>query len=227
MGIQVQLGAAEGAIQDGKFYLNNGKEDVDGSIRFSVDPITNTAVIEKRTNGVWQAGSFQTGASSVWVGRSVGIAGLGHHLATEAAEGNLHFHAHSEFKDGLTEEDTAIIFADFYSAYTPIQPDTSSEFTGKIYEYVDLSTSHSLIEIFYVKTGATPASATIRLQAWEGSNDTGHRFFDQSYPASQFLANTEVGMDLGGRVEYLNGVNYFFRMSSDEDFSLKTNGVGK
>ena len=198
----------------------------DGSKRFCVDEDTGFTEIQKLIDGVWQPTSFEVGTDSLWVGHSVGISGLGHHLATESSDGHLHFHAHSEFEDGLTTKDTQIIYSDYYAPYIPVQPDDSNEFTGKIYEYSHLSTSHSLIEKFYIKTGNTPASSTIRLQAWEGEDDTGNLFFDQKYPASQFPINSEVPMILKGKVEYLDNVNYFFRMSSDEDFSLKTNSSG-
>ncbi|MCK5607123.1 hypothetical protein KAR91_34890 [Candidatus Pacearchaeota archaeon] len=210
----------------GKLFLR-GEEEFENSIKFSIDEYTDNAVIQKTLDGIPKPASFETGPNSLWVGRSVGVAGLGHHLATESSDGHLHFHAHSEFEDGLTVKDTAVIFAPFYTAYMPVQPDTSEEFTGKTFEYQHLSTSHSLIETFFVKTGATPAGAPLRLQAWQDVGAVGNPFFDQSYPASQFPIDTEVPLELDGGVEYLNDENYFFRLSSDEDFSLKTNVAGE
>ena len=72
---------------------------------------TDNAVIQKTLDGIPKPASFETGPNSLWVGRSVGVAGLGHHLATEALDGHLHFHAHSEYVDGLSTVDAKILNA--------------------------------------------------------------------------------------------------------------------
>jgi hypothetical protein len=204
----------------------NGDATTEGSLRFAIDPDTGITVIEKLIDGVWQPTSFETGPDTMWAGRNVGIAGLGHHLATESSDGHLHFHAHSEYDGELTIQDTQVICADFYMGYLPVQPDESGEFIGKVFEYVHLTTSHALLETFYIKTSSVPAGNTIRFQVWKGTDDTGFLTFDQSYSASMFPINTEVALDLKGKLEYLDNTNYFFRLSSDSNFSIKTNGAG-
>lgn len=207
------------------FYMR-GNENTEGSIRFSIDSDMLCTNIEKKINNLWQPTSFETGPNSLWVGKNVGVASLGHHLASESSDGHLHFLVHSEYDGQLTTCDSQILYADYYAAYVPVQPDESSEFTGTVFNYSRLTTSHALLEKFYIKIGSTPATSPLRLEVWQGTNDTGTLIFDQYYPTNLFTANTEVGLDLQGKLEYSNNTNYFFRLSSPENFSLKTNAVG-
>ena len=211
--------------EDGYVYVT-GDPDKDGSKRFSIEDISGNTEIQQRTDGIWHPGSFEAGPTSLWVGHTVAVSGLGHHLAVEAADGHLHFHVHSEYDGQYTTQDAQVIYADFYIGYLPVQPDASGEYTGKKFEYTHLTTSHALLETFYIKTGNTPAGDTIRFQVWEGTDTTGVVAFDQKYPAGQFPANTEVAMNLKGKMEYTINKNYLFRLSSDETFSIKTNAAG-
>ena len=220
---------------DGSVYLDDnenlylktpGDVGVDGDRRLTIDEETSFITVQRHIDNVWRPTSFETGPDSLWVGKTVGVAGLGHHLATQSVDGHLHFHAHSEFDGELTTGDVGVIYADFYTGYMPVQPDQSGEFTGKVFEYQHLTTSHALLKTFYIKTGNTPAGDNIRFQVWQGTSSSGTITFDQKYPVNLFTADTEVPLQLAGKMEYMDNTNYFFRLSSDGDFSLRTNASG-
>lgn len=214
--------AYDPAVSDGKIYLNNGREDLNGSIRFSVDDATGMGCIQKRIDDIWQPTSIETGATSVWVGKNVAIAGLGHHLATEAADGHLHFHAHSEFDGELSTSDVQVLTAYSFTEHMAVVPDESGEWSGTTYNYNYPSTDHRMFKNVYFKTGATAATAPVRFRVWEGADDTATLIFNQYYPSSEFPANTEVKIAAAGYLEFDTGQNYYIRVSSSETFSLKT-----
>ena len=64
------------------------------------------------------------------------------------------------------------------------------------------------------------------MQSWSGLDDTGILIFDQTYPASDFPANTEIRLTLEGFLEFDFGDNTFTRISSAANFSLRTNLAG-
>ncbi len=194
--------------------------------RLSIDPETDIICVEKLVDDIWQPAAFEVGADSLWAGKNVAIAGIGHHLAIELRDGHKHFHAHSEYDGQLTTDDMAALYADYYAPYIPVQPDESEEWTGKIFDYVHHTTSHALLKKLYIKIGVTVPTDTIRLQVWRGIDDTGILTFDQKYPASDFTANTEIGLILIGDLEFDIDTDYLFRYSSGEDFSLKTDSTG-
>ena len=206
---------------DGYLYIT-GDATTEDSVRFAIDPDTGFAEIEKLLSGIWQPASLLTGANSLWVGRAVGLAGVGHHLVTEAVDGHLHFHADSTYIGGITTEDTTVLNAFSYNPHMAVVPDESGEWTGTEYTYNYPSTDHRLFKNVYFKTGATTASEQVRFRVWKGTDDTGDFIFDQAYPSSQFHANTEILLQEDGNIEFDTGVNYFVKVSSSAAFSLKT-----
>ena len=166
---------------------------------------TGFAVIQQRTQGIWQPTSLETGATSVWVGKNVAVAGLGHHLATEAADGHLHFHAHSEFDGELTVGEVTVLDAFSYTEHMAVVPDESGEWTGTTYNYNYPSTDHRMFKNVYFKTGAIAATAPIRFRVWEGTDDTGDLIYDIYYPASNFPADSEVEVEYPGALEFTEG----------------------
>ena len=212
----------KGSSASGKIY-RYGNEYTDGSIRFSTNSETGYTIIEKRINGIWQPASLELGPNTLWVGNNVGVAGIGHHLATEAADGHLHFHAHSEFDGETSTVDTQVVNAYSYTERMVLQPDDTGSWVGQLWESTSMSYANTLSEQIYFKTGSTAATKPIRFQVWQGTDDTGYLIFDQTYTSSDFPADTEIVLDLNGYLEYDYGQNYFNRISSDADFSLKTN----
>ena len=101
--------------------------------------------------------------------------------------------------------------------------DDSGEWIGKVYTYNYPSPDHRMLAKAYYKIGSVGASAPVRLQVWEGIDDTGPVVFDQTYPLNGiFIANTEVEIIANGFVEFEKDFNYYVMMSSDNNFSLRT-----
>ena len=214
------------SIKDGKFYPDGGREDLDGSTRVCLSAVSGMGTIEKRVDGIWQPSSFELGPNSVWVGKNVGLAALGHHLASEFHDGHLHFHAHSGYGNGLSTHDTQQINAFAYVPAETYQPDFSEEWTGTNFEFSMTSPSHILVSAIQYKTGAVAATKPIRICIYQGTDDTGQMVFDQWYPASQFPANSDVTAEYAGYIEFDYMVDYFVRYTSTANFSLKTNDIG-
>ncbi|MCK5614985.1 hypothetical protein KAR91_74675 [Candidatus Pacearchaeota archaeon] len=211
------IGAGQAHIN----YLNSlGYVYLSATRRHSIDPETGIEIVEQLIDGIWQPGALEVSANTLWSGNA-GIAGIGHHLAIKMRDGHMHFHAHSEFDGQLTTDDMAAIYADYYAPYIPVQPDESEEWTGTSFDYLHHTTSHALLKFLYIKIGATVPTDTIRLQVWKGIEAIGIPPFDQKYPASDFTADTEIGLILVGDLEFDDDTDYLFRYSSGEDFSLK------
>ncbi len=208
---------------DGFLYIK-GDADTDGSIRFSEDASKKIGIIEKRINGVWNLSSFKAGGKSFNIGERVAVAAGGHHLITEdSATDSFHFHAHLDFDGELSETDAKILNAYKFTQREIFQPDNSGSITTTAFEFILPSTRHTLTRIGYFQTSTLAASQPIRIRVWEGNDDTGILNFDQTYPTSLFPASSEIILDFDGYLEFDKGINYFFRLESDENFSIKTN----
>ena len=212
-----------GSSDSGEIYLN-GDDHTDGSVRIAIDEDTGFTVIEKRIQGIWQPTSFETGPNSLWVGHNVGVAGLGHHLATESVDGHLHFHAHSEFDDvtGMSVKDTQVINAYSRDADVVYQADDTGLWTGTDFSFTMAAPAHILVKSLKYKTGPTAASDIIEIRIYEGTDNTGTLIFHQKYPASDWPANTEITLLFDGLVEYDKGQDYYVKYSSASPFSFKT-----
>jgi hypothetical protein len=152
---------------------------------------------------------------------NVGITKIGHHVAEKSGEGHMHFFAHNEFTDGLTVVGPQVINSYSYTEKLIYQSDESGDFTGTNLEYTFPSAGHILANKFYYKTGTTAATQPVRIRVWEGTDDTGTLILDQTYPASEFPASTEISLTTDGYSEYDANTTYFLRYSSDANFSLK------
>ena len=190
---------------DSYVYLK-GNNTTEGSIRFSIDSETGNTVIEKLISGIWQPTSFETGPESLWVGRNVGVAGVGHHIITKDSDGHWHFHAHSKWDGQTSIGDTRIIDAYNYEVRRVLQSDESGIFTGTSFGFAFPSSSHSIIGVVHFKTDTIVSTTSTRIQTWEGTDDTGALVFDQFYPASAFSPSTEDDLDLNGFLEFDAGI---------------------
>ena len=204
-------------------YLH-GNESDDDSLRLYRDG--SLIVIEKKTDGIWQPSSLETGPNSLWVGPNVGVAALGHHLATESGDGHLHFLAHSEFENGLTTTDSQILYAYDYIENSIIQPDDSSEWSGTSLRFSIIPQTHTLLDVLSVKTGSIAATEQIKLLVRTDNPNNGTIVLNQDYPASYFTADSSVNLSLAGKVEFDASIAFYFEYSSSEIFSLKTNSSG-
>ena len=214
----------KGTSASGKVYIL-GSKWIEGSKRIAFEEDSEHLSIEKLENGIWQPGSLNIGAETLWVGHNVGITGVGHHLAKESADGHLHFYAHTEFDQvtGLTLGDTRILDSYAYFADFPFQSDQSGEWTGTQFDHLRVSTVDALMHNAKFRIGNTAPSSPIRMQIFIGSDDTGIKVFDQWFPATNWIANTEHDLNFKGYIEFVLGQTYLVRYSSAEIFSLKTN----
>ena len=202
----------------------SGDEYTEGSKRFIIDSDTGFTEIQILTSGVWQPASLELGANTLWLGKNVGVAGLGHHLATEAKDGHLHFHAHSEFNGETSVADVQVVNAYGFATRLIAQPDESGIFAGTELMWSTPAVSHILLSKLYYKTSAA-ATDNIRIRFYKGTGDTGDLLFDQTYPPSSFSADTEVELPLSGRLEFYAGNTYSAKITSATDFSFKTNAA--
>lgn len=220
-------GVNVGVNNPGDIVYIQGSESVDGSIRLEITQVDSTDVteIQKRISGIWQPTSLKTGPNSVFIGLNVALGAAGHHLITVDPDGHQHFHGHNTFDGELTIADATILNAYFAADRVIIQPDDSGEFTGTLIGFAALTGLHVLSRVGYLKVGATAASDTIRIQIFDGTDNTGTVIFDQSYPASQFPANTEITFAADGFIEFETGQTTFLQISSPGTFSLKMNAA--
>ena len=209
-----------------EFLYLKGDVDTDGSRRFCIDADTACSEIQHRVDGVWQPASFEVGANTLWLGPNVGAAALGHHMATESADGHMHFHVHSEFDGEISITDAQIPHAYGYLSDIPIQPDESTEWSGTVLRFNTSPSSHSMLDKLSAKTGSVAATDYVRLIVRTNDPDTGAIILDQKYSASLFTANTTVALPLTGRVEFEAGTDFYFEYSSSATFSLKMNAAG-
>ncbi|MCK5600528.1 hypothetical protein KAR91_01595, partial [Candidatus Pacearchaeota archaeon] len=209
------------AILDGTVYLA-GREDLNGSLRFTTDAVTGCTEIQKRISGVWQPASFETGPNSLWVGRNVGVAGIGHHLATEAADGHLHFHVHSEMDGQVSIADAQVLNATSYEAHAVVQSDDTGLYTGQSFGVTRRFSARTMAHTFFVRTGSTPATSPVRLRVYEGTDANGTLIFDQYYPINLWVADTEITLELQAHIEFEADTDYFLLWESATDFSFKT-----
>ena len=103
-------GSPTGGLNINPVYII-GDEKTDGSIRLAIDEGSGITEIQRRIDGIWQPDSFEAGPSTIWVGKNVGIAAAGHHIVTENADGQFHFHTHSDFDGETSLTDAKILHA--------------------------------------------------------------------------------------------------------------------
>lgn len=210
-------------------YLK-GNESTDGSIRYQIIQADGSDIteIQLRVDGLWQPTSFKTGSGSVLVGVLLRLSAAGNNLITTDGATRAFFNARAAFQGGVNfrsegQASLATIFniTDFTERGI-FRSDESSTFTGTLIENITLNnTVHLITGLFYFKTGATAATEPVRIEAWDGTDDTGLKIFDQTYIASEFPADTEITLTLEGFLEFDVGADTFTRISSDADFSLK------
>jgi len=218
--IQRPSGINVGVHNPGKaVYLAGSMEE--GSLRLSVDSQMGNPIIEKFTSGLWQPTSIMAGSQSIWIGRNLALSVAGNHLLTKDAYGRLNLYPQCGFQDGISHSDTTALHAYSYFERLVVQPDNSGSFTGTLFGYIFTSVGCILSKKVYYQTDVTAATQPVRVCIFEGSDNTGCVIFDQTYPASQFVASTEISVELNGYVDYLDGATYFIQYESDADFSLK------
>lgn len=211
--------------EHGYIYIS-GDELTEGSQILSIDNATGYIQIRKLEDTLWQPGSMQIATSTLWIGPNVGVAAIGHNLATESADGHLHLFSRDGFDGQLSNGETRILYAYEYIERVEYQPDNSGTWIGTTQEFTLYSPAHLLINDGYFQTDIIPATESITYRIWKGENDSGDMIFEQAYPSSEFPALTEIQVMAKGFLEFEENKTYFHRLSSDANFSLKTDVTG-
>jgi hypothetical protein len=195
--------------------------NTDLSRRLSIDTETNSTIIEKFVNGLWQPGDLEIGGHTLRIGKNVRIGAFGHNAVTESAEGLYHFLAHNENNGNITVDYTRILDVYLFEERAIFQADNSSTWTGQTQEFTIYSPAHLISNDGYVQTYTTAATEPVRYRIWKGTSDNGTLIFDQTYSANIFPALTEVQFVAISAIEFDEGETYFHRMTSDANFSLR------
>jgi hypothetical protein len=204
------------------YLYTKGNEKDDGSIRLSINPFTLNTKIEERIDGIWQSASFEAGPDSVWVGPRVKIGGAGRHLIAEDSDGLIKFYSHSDFDGEVSTGRAKMVNAYNFIERDILLSDNSGEWTGDSFAFVYFAEDHAMIQKAYFQTGSLAALTPVRIQVWEGSDDTGPVVFDRYYYESLFANNIETEIFTVGILEFNEETNYYIKLSSDNNFSLKT-----
>ncbi|MCP4631769.1 MAG: hypothetical protein GY855_02505, partial [candidate division Zixibacteria bacterium] len=209
-----------------EFVYLKGNLSTDGSIRFSTFADSGDGIFQIRESGVWQPATMEFGTGSVFLGPRVGLAAFGHHVGTEDTYANhMHLHSHNVFNGELTTLGARIIKATSYVENIPLQGDYSGDvFTTNI-EFTNTPPANMAFKNVKMKTGSSTITQPIRIQVWQGTDDTGPKIFDQVYPVSDFPTSSDISLVAKGWIQVNNGVTNFLRFSSDANMSFKTNAA--
>lgn len=202
-----------------------GNDNTDGSIRFSSESDIGDAIFEIKISGVWQPASMEVSTGTIYFGPRVGAGAFGHHLLTEDTLANhSHLHGHNVFDGELTTLDARIIRATSYVEDFPVQTDFSGEITTSLFEFNTTSTFNSAFKTFKFKTSSTAPTDFVRIQVWQ-NDSSGPVVLNQKYPASDFVSDSDISLNINGWLQLDEGLTYLIRVSSSSDFSLKTNAA--
>ncbi|MCP3941039.1 MAG: hypothetical protein GY710_06105, partial [Desulfobacteraceae bacterium] len=225
---KVETGSPHTDVENDTGYLyRKGNATTEGSIRFGDNDTTGNTVLEQLQTGVWQPDVLEVGTGTLLLGPRVGLGAFGHHVATEDTfADHWHLHAHNVFDGETTTLLARIIRATQYIENFPVQVDYSGEFTGTSFTWPFTALTDSAFRIIHFKSGATAAVDTVRLQVWQGTDETGPLIFDQKYPGSQFPTNSDIALTLNGWMQVDAGTSYYNKVSSTSNISIKTNAAG-
>ena len=198
-----------------------GDENTNNSIRLIDD--NGTPVFQKRINGVWNDSDLRVSGNSLHIGRDLSISAAGHHMVVSSKSGSGKFLLiPAPFSDsGTNEPEMPILNVKETRIIT--QSDNTNEIIGISFGYVVIPSESQIISRLYYQTGSIPASANIVLRAYFGTDNTGVMYLQKVIPASIWIANTEIQIDIPGFLNYIDGVSIYGELTSTESFSIKTN----
>jgi len=204
----------------GNTYIK-GDENTNNSIRLIDD--NGTPVFQKRINGVWNDSDLRVSGDSLHIGRDLSISAAGHHMVVSSKSGSGKFLLiPAPFSDsGTNEPEMPILNVKETRIIT--QSDNTNEIIGISFGYVVIPSESQIISRLYYQTGSIPASANIVLRAYFGTDNTGVMYLQKVIPASIWIANTEIQIDIPGFLNYIDGVSIYGELTSTESFSIKTN----
>jgi len=198
-----------------------GDENTNNSIRLIDD--NGTPVFQKRINGVWNDSDLRVSGDSLHIGRDLSISAAGHHMVVSSKSGSGKFLLiPAPFSDsGTNEPEMPILNVKETRIIT--QSDDTNEVTGTSFGYIVTPSESQIISRLYYQTGSIPATKDIVLRAYFGTDNTGIMYLQKVIPISEWIANTEIQIDIPGFLNYIDGVSIYGELSSTEQFSIITN----
>ena len=195
-----------------------GDADTDGSLRLIPDTSFGTEFeFQRRNNGVWNDTGILIAASTIYLGRELRLSAAGEFILTrDVSEEIKSLVPHVVYEDGVgSNEFVTVPDVGEKQFAVEIQPDDSGELTGASIEFTaPWGLQDSLLSALDVRTGTTVPTDTVTLSVYRGADDTGNLFFQRNYPASQFIADSDIRLDTDGLVEVKTGDNVFVRYSA-------------
>jgi hypothetical protein len=208
------------------FIYITGDADTNGSIRLRPDATTGLGgEVQLRASGVWNTTSWQVAGESIEVGLNIALSSGGDWLVQDVVQSaETSIVPHLVFSDTGSE-----LYAKFIKPGPLLvrqigQPDDSGEFTGVKVNFLGNPPVGILNDAIYFKTGATAATAPVRLRVAVNNFAElgGDLIYDRNQPVTDFPANTEIRLPFIGLLEGNPIRFHYFTLSSDEDFSLLT-----
>lgn len=199
-----------------------GDADTDGSIRLIPDVENSTELeVQLRSNSVWNDTGIVIAASTVYLGRELQISGGGEYMLTKDQSSDIRSlipHVRFDQVDG-TEEEVIVPAVSAISTDVIIQSDDSGEVSGATIQFIGGSTDLVLANALLLRTGSTAATGEVKLSLHRNSYTDG-LFYQRTYAASSFPANSDVTLVTDGLVELLAGQAFYVTFECDGTMSL-------
>jgi len=202
--------------------------DPDGSIRIVFTPGENEAHIELKASGVYNDTGFRFSSSSLSVGRDMIVSAIAGFLETinpSAITGHTRsFIPHIQFNNEFTEfihapiVKTSETFVVFSTAVSEISGTTIGINLGVVPSRIVENSIHEV--------GTVPATQSVTVKFFKGTDNTGILFNQRVLPASDLPANTTLSIDYDQDLGFEAGQNIFQEFTSTASFSLKTDSGG-
>jgi hypothetical protein len=209
--------------QEGPFVYVKGDANTDGSLRLRPDSLNEELVeMQLRTSGVWNDTGIQVAASTVHLGRDLRISAAGDFiLISDVDDEEQSLIPHVEFTEteGTTEPPHSPVLTPLQEAFV-LQPIFSVDTLTDKHVSQATSPARILVKDFHVRIGATAPTEPVQMRIYNGFDESGILFFEWTYPASDFTANTEIELDTHGLVGVDDGTPVFEVLESAAPFSL-------
>ena len=199
-----------------------GDESTDGSIRFSFSS-EDDCQIERRRDGVWNTTELELGEDSLLLGPNLSISALGSSVKFSSVDGDREaVPLDIPITTSGTSEPRAINAAPRFDRIV-VQPVFTNELTTALIELPVTTAFQGFVYTIYLKIGSTAPTDSVTLTVSSGLTAGGKTFYNRTYPASDFAANTEVVLE--GPIDFgtFVGDEILLTISSGTAFSLLTN----
>ena len=211
---------------DGILYTR-GDANTESSLRIiASDPLTHR--FESMTAGVWNLTTIQAAPATVLIGINTSLSAAGEWLETKAInEDTDALIPHIPFDDDGTGLTVTPILGAKVTEF-PIQPDNSSEVTGKDLQQVTINPSSLLLSKIYYQVGSIGSTEPIQVIFRRGVDTSAPIFSEMNFPTSfMSVPESQIEVDLLGRISGIPGEPIHTQFLSDSPISLKANLSGE